>query len=119
MALDLDITTGFHGTYNSWIKCARCTDRLKRPYPVETMELESVAEPAASVHRKYAVVIVVECHGEKQRVRMEVPVYWTAGMRQQALAYVYAFVRKGLVYTAEVRRGRLGHDPGILRSEVR
>jgi hypothetical protein len=119
MGIDIPTTTDFHGTLNSWVKCARCSERLGKPYPVETMAFEPVAEESGRLGRKYTMIIPVECHGESMRCAIEVPVYWTNNMRMHALAYVYAFVRKGPLYTCEVRRGTKGQSPGMLSTEVR
>lgn len=119
MGVDIKVGTDFHGTLKSWIKCARCSDRLKTPYPVESMEMEPVGEDSKLVNRSYTFVVVVECHGEKMRCAIEKPVYWTDNMRMHALAYVHAFVRKGPVYTCEVRAGTQGQAPGMLHTEVR
>lgn len=117
MGIDVQLSGDFHGTLRSWVKCARCSERLNRPYPVEAMGLEGV-EDVGTTHRRYKVVVAVECHGEKMRVAMAVPTYWGSNGWAQALAYVYAFVKKGPLYTAEVRRGTRGQDPGFLRTEV-
>ena len=119
MGIDIETVTGFHGTYKSWVKCARCTERLNRIYPVETMEMEPVADESKLINRKYTMIVIVECHGEKMRCAIEVPTYWTNNMRMHALAYVYAFIKKGPVYTCEVRRGTEGQSPGMLTTEVR
>jgi hypothetical protein len=104
----------FEGTAAAWIKCHRCSVRLQRPYPVETMELEG-GEASKLQGTRYRMVVVVECHGEKMRCALEVPVWWGEGMRLQALAYVYAFVPgPGGVYTCETRRGRRGQSAGAL-----
>lgn len=109
---------GFEGTANSWIKCARCTEKLKRVYPVETMEIEG-AESGQLSSSRYKMIVAVECHGAKMRCALEIPTWWGESMRLQALAYVYAFVRKGPLYTCEVRRGRKGQSAGALATEVR
>lgn len=119
MGIDISTTTDFHGTYASWIKCARCSERTGKPYPVETMEIEPVAEESKLLGHKYTMVVVVECHGEKMRCAVEVPVYFTDNMRHHCLAYIYSFVKKGPTYTCEVRRGTKGQSPGMLGTQVR
>lgn len=120
MGVDISTATDFHGTLASWVKCARCTQRLGKPYPVESMAIEPVAEESGMLNRKYEMVVMVGCHGERMRVGMQIPTYWTNNMRHHALAYVYAFVQKGNGrYGCEVRRGTKGQSAGILTTEVR
>lgn len=118
MGIDLDPHSDFHGTLRSWVKCARCSERLGRPYPVEAMGLEG-GEESGQLSSKYKMIVSVECHGESMRCAIEVPRYWLPNLRMQALAYVYAFVKNGAgVYTAEIRRGTRGQSAGALITEV-
>ena len=122
MGIDLSASQlgggNFQPSLKGCVKCARCSAKLGRPYPVEMMGLEA-GESSGQVGSKYKAIIEVSCHGETMRIAQEMPRYWTDGMRNQALAFIYAFVMKNGVYTAEVRRGSRGQEPGILRSEVK
>ena len=115
MAIDLNPSTSFEGTAASWIKCAKCSARLGRAYPVEVMALEG-AENSQLASGRYKMIVRVECHGDRMPVALEVPTWWGESMRYQALAYVYAFVRGNKV---ELRRGSKGQSPGGLTTEVR
>jgi hypothetical protein len=122
MGIDLSATQvaspSFFGSYKSWIKCARCTERLQHVYPVERMELEG-GEDAKLMSSRFRMVVLVDCHGERMRCAIEIPRWWGEGMRMQALAYVYAFVRgKNGTYRCEVRRGYSGRPAGALATEV-
>lgn len=111
--------SSFEMQLEGWIKCARCTERLKRTYCVETMEVEG-ADTARVRGSRYRMVVKVECHGESMRCAIEIPTWWGESMRMQVLSYVYAFVggTAGSLYTCEVRRGRKGQSPGGLVTEV-
>ena len=115
MTIDLDPTTAFEGTAKSWVKCARCSLALGRPYPVESMAVEG-ADAAQTSTARYKMVVRVGCHGDTMPVTLEVPIWWGESMRYQALAYIYAFVRG---HHCEVRRGTRGQSPGSLVTDVR
>ncbi|HTQ44519.1 MAG TPA: hypothetical protein VMI75_17275 [Polyangiaceae bacterium] len=120
MGIDIDTSSPFEGSLRAWVKCARCSARLGRPYPVEAMGLEPVAERSRLLGRCYTMIVPVRCHDQEMRCAIEVPMHWGEGMRMQALAYVYAFVPgPGGKWTCEVRRGTRGQSAGMLTTEVR
>lgn len=102
-----------------WIRCARCSERLKRTYIVESMEIEG-ADSAKTAGGRYRMVVRVGCHGETMRCAIEIPRWWGESMRMQVLSHVQAFVggTAGSLYTCEVRRGKNGQSPGGLATEV-
>jgi len=109
---------GFEGTTKSWIKCARCSAKLQRPYPVEAMQLEG-GEPGKLASSRFRIVVLVRCHGEEMRVALERPSWWTEAMALQSMRWMYAFVLGNGRYRAEFRPDKARGKPRGLATEVR
>ncbi len=63
-------------TPKSWPVCDRCTKRLQRRYPVETFGIES-RERAKSLGMRETLVLVAECHGQREFADVEIPAWMT------------------------------------------
>lgn len=81
----------YHLGFRSWPKCQRCSDRLGRAYPVETLELQE-SEGSTLISSSHRLVFAVECHGDKQRHALEIPPRFFPANKLQALSYVWCFI---------------------------
>lgn len=74
--MGIDLVGLIEATPKSWPVCARCTKRLQKRYPVETFGIEGV-ERSGELKMRGKVVLVAECHGEKQYADVDIPAWFT------------------------------------------
>lgn len=114
MAIDLSAPFGpiaIEQSTKAWPKCARCSARLKRPYPVESFGVVG-RERSRELHGRYVLIVEVECHGETQHGGLPIPDWYTDGKVIELMSKSIFFVRRGPgAYTHEYRdlRGMTRH----------
>lgn len=127
MAIDTNPTLGTLGassletTEKSWPKCARCTERLGRPYPVEYMEIVPEYTQPAHLNGGFQITLVVRCHGEGAQYQKNIPAAAVGPMlggdeKRRALSAIaaqdlgttYVFGKSGTGRTAKPTGGIFG-----------